>query len=215
MDELNPLWLLLLTAALGLAPMLAGLATAYLKISIVLSLCRSGLGAQQVPGGLAIMALALTMTLLVMAPVLEESRAAALRLDFSPLLKQPTAERMPDLAPLLEPWRLFLERHAGAREKAALAALASAPSAPEMPSDGWAVLLPAFVLSEIKEGFAMGFVLLLPFLVIDLTVASILAGMGMYMVSPVMIALPLKLILFVACDGWLLLTRSLVASYRL
>jgi type III secretion protein R len=220
---LNPAWYVGFTAVLALLPLILGTLTSYIKISVVLGMMRSGLGAQQVPGNLVIAALAIALSGFVMAPVFEESLRNAEKVSNSVALPQageiPNLAMLTKLQPLVEPWRAFLEKHAGAREKLALQKLAvnETPSknqvaTTEAPTP-LRILFPAFILSELKEAFAMGFVLLLPFLIIDLVVANILAGMGMYMVSPVMISLPLKLILFVTVDGWILLTRGLVHSY--
>lgn len=213
MSSINPIWLLMCAVFLALVPLLIGLVTSYIKISIVLGLFRSGLGAQQVPSGLVVMALSFAMTLFVMAPTLEETRRIGETVDFARLAANPKLENLKPLEVLLEPWTSFVSEHAGAAEVAAFTGLAAPKS--KLEGRSLRVLIPAFILSELKEAFAMGFVLLLPFLVVDLIVANILVGMGMYMVSPVMISLPLKLILFVLCDGWMLLTKGLIASYQL
>jgi len=213
-QNINPISFLICALVLALVPILVGLVTSYIKISVVLGLFRSGLGAQQVPSGLVVMALSLAMSFFVMAPVLEETRRVSADIDFALLLKDPQAKHLKPLSALIEPWSKFLSKHAGAGELAALTELKPAAQDQRQESVDLSVLVPAFILSELKEAFAMGFVLLLPFLVVDLIVANILVGMGMYMVSPVMISLPLKLILFVFCDGWLLLTKGLINSYQ-
>ena len=215
MNQFHPYWMLTAAFLIALLPLLVGVCTSYLKISIVLTMLRSGLGTQQTPGGLIVMTLSLALTALVMAPVIQETAAEAEKIEFAWLSEKPDAARMSSLVPLVSPLRRFMADHSGIRELAVLSELSGTPP-PEPPySADLRVLMPAFVLSELKEGFAMGFVLLLPFLVVDLIVANILAGLGMYMVSPVMISLPLKLLLFVLCDGWLLLGKGLIASYRL
>jgi type III secretory pathway component EscR len=236
MTTLNPFWLILLTALLALIPVMIGLVTSYVKVSVVLGMLRSGLGAQQVPGNLVVMAVSLAITFYVMSPVVLETAELAEQINFSIVLKNPSIESLEKLAPLFEPWREFMRKHAGQRELKALgemrvSALAdlpglkggNPPAVVQAPSNAVSknlqedpplrVLLIAFVLTELKEAFAMGFVLILPFLVIDLIVANLLAGLGMFMVSPLLISLPLKLILFVVSDGWVLLTRGLINSY--
>ena len=120
------------------------------------------------------------------------------------------------------PWLKFMADHTGSREIRSLTQLNAEPkSGDEIPQEILRtevinhprILIPAFMLTELKQAFAMGFVLLLPFLVIDLIVANVLAGLGMFMVSPSMISLPLKLLLFVVSDGWILLSRGLILSY--
>jgi type III secretion protein R len=220
MNLTNPVWLIILTAAIALFPILIGLATSYLKMSIVLSMVRNALGTQQVPGSLVSMALALALTFFTMSPVFEESMRLAGSIDFAAVLRKPSVSSLLQLAPIAKPWLEFMVKHTGTREMQALESMSHASNSrnaarePSRPS-GYRVLIPAFMLTELKQAFAMAFVLLLPFLVVDLVVANVLVGMGMYMVSPVMIALPLKLILFVVSDGWLLLARGLIHSYQL
>ena len=216
----NPFWLIVAASLIALLPIVIGLLTSYIKVSVVLGMLRSGIGAQQVPSGLIIMALSLAMTLYIMAPVIDETFLLTSQTELPAAGSMPTIESLKKLVPLTVPWKAFMQKHAGHREILVLQALADdSPSdetkiaAPHSETTSLRVLIPAFVLTEIKEGFAMGFVLLLPFLAIDLIVANILAGMGMYMLSPVMISLPLKLILFVAADGWILLTKGLITSY--
>lgn len=225
----NPISLLVLTLIVALLPILIGVTTSYIKVSIVLGMVRNALGTQQTPGNMVIMALSLAITCFVMAPVFEESKQLAIDGDLVTILSQPSISELAKAMPAFEPWRTFMQRHTGQREIKALLNLANGTidaenredSAAEKVQEGqateeivaWRVLLPAFVLSELKQAFTMGFVLLLPFLVIDLIVANILVGLNMIMVSPVMVALPLKLILFVMSDGWLLITRGLINSY--
>ena len=215
MNFSSPFFMLLASLALGLVPLLAGIASSYLKVSIVLGMVRSGLGAQQVPGTIVTMSLAVAISLAVMAPVLSRSADAVAALDAQKLGRSSPHEVLEQLAPAITPWREFMQRHSGERELAVMsAAMRNSNSAAV--SDGaieMRTLIPAFVLSELRQGFAMGFVVLLPFLVIDLVVANLLVGMGMMMVSPVLVSLPLKLLLFVLSDGWLLLCRGLIESY--
>lgn len=219
MNSNASLWLILLSVSFALLPILVGVCTSYLKVSIVLSLLKNGIGAQGVPGALVNMTLSLGITFFIMAPVMQESLDNARRLDYAAFAKSPSIDSAGQLWPILQPWLDFMRKHAGHRELAAISKLAAAESAP---ADGKAkqdnqvslrFLLPAFVLSELKEGFAMGFVLLLPFMALDLIVANILAGLGMYMLSPMVISLPLKIVVFVLCDGWILLGRGLISSY--
>ncbi|MCO6430207.1 MAG: EscR/YscR/HrcR family type III secretion system export apparatus protein [Deltaproteobacteria bacterium] len=215
----NPIWLVVLASAVAAFPIAIGLLTSYIKVSVVLGMLRSGIGAQQVPSGLIIMVLSLAMTAFIMAPVIKDTAQAARDGKFLDTSRPPNLSDLESLTLLTAPWRQFMQKHSGQREINTLRTLSvagDAREAGEQNQDGaleLRILIPAFVLTEIKEGFAMGFVLLLPFLAIDLIVANILAGMGMYMLSPMMISLPLKLILFVAADGWIVLTKGLVDSY--
>jgi len=242
-STIHPIWLVVVAAAFAALPLVMGLFTAYVKISVVLGLLRSALGTQQVPSGLVIMALSVSLTIYTMAPVLDQSVRAIEQKKLDALIAAPSLAGFAALAPAIAPLRAFLVKHSGARELRVLSDLAAHPnlagdgeaadegaraapfataigstmeeSADETSPDAISlnVLLPAFVLTELKEAFAMGFVLLLPFLVIDLIVANVLVGMGMMMVSPVMVSLPLKLVLFVVADGWLLLAKGLLQSY--
>ena len=217
MTTTHPFWIILATLVIALMPIVVGVATSYIKVTVVLGLLKSGIGAQQVPGTVVVMALACAITMYVMGPTIDETVTRARGINFEALAREPSTENIRALGPLLEPWKNFMESHVGERERQAFTALRSSDKSGSS-SEGELLsmreLVPAFVLSELKESFAMGFVLLLPFLVIDLIVANVLAGMGMFMVSPAMISLPLKLILFVVADGWLLLTRGLIVSYQ-
>lgn len=223
MSGMNPFWMVFAGAAIALLPIALSLITSYVKVSVVLTMVRNALGTQQVPGTLVIMALSLALTGFIMGPVVEQSLQKARGLNLGAVMKEhPTLEMLSSAASVFEPWRHFLQRHAGARELSALQALdveradGVEPAVVSTPQADPAirVLLPAFVLSELKEAFMMGFLVLLPFLVIDLIVANILAGMGMFMMSPTMISLPIKLLVFVLSDAWIIIIRGLALSYR-
>lgn len=221
---MHPYWLIAASAALAVIPIALAMVTSYMKVSIVLGMLRSGLGTQQVPSGTVIMALSLALTCCIMAPVAGETVDILAR---NPLPAEVTAP--PDLntlnryTALLMPWRRFMETHTGEREKRFFKEITDlqlkdqpqTEGENECRPDSLRIILPAFILSELKQAFAMAFVIMIPFLVIDLVVANILVGLGMYMVSPVMVALPLKLLLFVVSDAWLLLARGLINSYSI
>ncbi|RMD88181.1 MAG: flagellar biosynthetic protein FliP [Candidatus Dadabacteria bacterium] len=212
----NPIWLVIAALALALLPVLVGVATSYLKISIVLGMFRSGLGAQQVPGNMVVMGLSIAMSLYILSPVIEASFYAAGKSPLPSLADAPSYSELKRLSPIVKPWIAFLKKHSGKRELQAVREFALDGNGREKEnkvSDNPLSLLVAFMLTELKEAFSMGFVILLPFLVIDMVVANILVGMGMFMVSPVMVALPLKLLLFIMCDGWILLMKGLIESY--
>ena len=211
--SLHPYWLVITALAFALIPIAIGICTSYLKISIVLGMLRNGLGTQHAPSNLVVMALSLALTLLIMGSTIDKSLQGVDLISQSKTELAPNLKSLKKLQPLFEPWREFMQQHAGEHELATLQA-ATLKEGSEDQITAW-VLIPAFLLTELKEAFAMGFILLLPFLVIDLIVSNILAGMGMYMLSPAMISLPLKLLFFVISDGWLLLSRSLIVSYNL
>jgi type III secretion protein R len=207
-------------ALFALGPVLLVMLTSFVKLSVVLALLRNGLGAPDVPSGLVVTGIALVLTLFVMAPVVDGVVDAV-----APPMKTDTtlAERdWPDggvgwLAAAdraATPVRGFLARHAHADDRATFAGLASRlRGGTAVADDDLAVLAPAFVTSELAESFAIGFLLLLPFLVIDLVVGLSLASLGLNATPPGAISLPLKLLLFVAVDGWRLLVEGLVLGY--
>jgi type III secretory pathway component EscR len=234
MNSHHPYWLVAISFSLALAPIVVGLFTSFIKVHVVLSFFRSGLGAQQVPSGLVILGIAIALTLSIMTPTIDAFQEKLSAFPMEQFQKNPQKVKGTVIQDLLSPWHAFLEAHTGERELAMFQELEVAQreiqrkAVEEDPenSDGiepapkesseiarWNVLLPAFVVTELKEAFIVGFVILLPFLAIDLIVANILAGMGMFMVSPVMISLPLKVALFTFADGWLLLTKGLTESY--
>lgn len=224
----HPYWFVIISFALALTPLLIGLFTSFMKIHIVLSFFRSGLGAQQVPGGLVLFGISIALTLSVMHPTLDSFYTQLQKFPLDKLARTPQALTQDEVNNVLSPWRDFLTRHVGAREKEVFQGFVEgheesiakeekrSETGEELkPVVSWTVLLPAFIVTELKEAFLIGFVIMIPFLVIDLVVANILAGIGMFMVSPVMISLPLKIALFTFADGWLLLTTGIVQSYSL
>ena len=165
------------------------------------------------------MALSLVMSLIVMHPVLTQSteRLSDVKIhDLSNLSVKVISERGSDI---ISPWRTFLVDHSGDKELAIFTTLVQRkPLEEAAPVDRSTVpvvtAVAAFVLSEIKKGFTLAFFLLIPFFVIDLVVANLLVAMGLTMMSPVIVSLPIKLLLFVSSDGWLLLARNLIQAYR-
>lgn len=232
MESIHPFWYLGAALILASVPLLIGISTSFVKVSIVLNMLRSALGAQQVPGNFVVFALSFALSAFIMTPVIKETTRLIPDLDNRILVDLSAIEATDLIAGLMKPLRGFLRQHSGANEMAMIRELSiealpgeeghskAVQSSGEKltDSDGDSYALPevmlAFMLSELREAFAMGFVVLLPFLIIDLIVANILAGMGMFMVSPVMISLPLKILLFVVSDGWVVICRGLVLSYR-
>lgn len=203
------LQIVFLLTVLSLAPAILLMLTSFTRIVIVLALLRQSLGVPQLPPNQVLVGLALFLTAFTMAPVGEEIYRAAL----APYLagQLPPADAV---GRAMTPLRAFLLRQTREADLALMVQLAKAPppaSPAQVPTH---VLIPAFALSEIRTAFQMGLVLFLPFVVIDLVVASVLMSLGMLMLPPVMLSLPLKLLLFVLADGWHLVVRSLVASVR-
>ncbi len=199
-----------LIGVLSLAPSLLVMATAFTRIVIVLALLRTAIGAQGVPPNPVLIGLALFLTLFVMQPVLQQSWDGGLALLVE--------GRIADLAGLqaaAEPFRRFMVAHVGDADLALFLDLAGLPPVPEGSTQpvAWRALLPAFLVSEMKRAFEIGFLLFLPFLVIDMVVASLLMSLGMMMLPPNVVALPFKLIFFVLVDGWRLVAGSLVQGF--
>jgi type III secretion protein R len=204
--------LLLLLGVLALLPAALVTLTSFLKISVVLSVARSALGAPQVPPATAVTTLALLLTATVMAPVAEEALAAAR----SAPAGGGVARTLEAARRASEPLRAFLSRHARPDDRSAFLDVARrlrAGGAAEPGPDDLAVLAPAFVVSELRRAFTVGFLVFVPFLVVDLVVANVLLALGLTQLSPTSVSLPLKLLLFVAVDGWKLLARGLALSY--
>lgn len=219
MKTLSPEMLLMASLGIAMVPLMIAVGTCYLKFSIVLSLLRSGFGTQQAPSAALVMALSLVMSLIVMQPVITQSadKLANLKLqEISSLSFKGVAERGTEI---IGPWRDFLVTHSGDRELTIFNTLARRQTIENAePVDRLQVpivtAVAAFVLSEIKKGFTLAFFLLIPFFVIDLIVANLLVAMGLTMMSPVIVSLPIKILLFVSSDGWLLLARNLIQAYQ-
>ena len=197
-----------LITILSVAPSILIMMTSFVRIVVVLSLLRTALGLQQSPPNSVIVSLALFLTLFVMTPTLKDAYAQGVE----PLINnQITTEQAFDRAAL--PMKKFMLDHVrGADLKLFLdMSHAKAPTTPD--AVPLTTLAPAFMLSELKRAFEIGFLIFVPFLIIDMAVASILMSMGMMMLPPVIISLPFKLIFFVLVDGWRLIAGSLVQSY--
>ncbi|MBP9019996.1 MAG: flagellar type III secretion system pore protein FliP [Syntrophobacterales bacterium] len=202
------LQLLLLLTVLSLAPAILIMLTSFTRIVVVLSLLRHALGTQGMPPNQVIIGLSLFLTFFIMGPVWNQVNTQAVQPYFS---KQISTEKAIEMA--TPPLRDFMLKQT--REKdIALFIKVSNSKRPEKPSDvGMSVLVPAFVISELRTAFQIGFLIYLPFLVLDMVVASVLLSMGMLMLPPIMVSLPFKLLLFVMVDGWYLIVGSLVQSF--
>jgi len=218
-DELltRPLALVVALALVSLLPFLFMTVTSFVKISTVLQIVRGAIGAQNVPSGAVVMALSAALTLLAMAPVGSRMLEKA-----APLWESKARDTSALVTGLVDatrdPMRGFLRENAAERERVRFLEVAkkARPEAERdvVGADDFTVLVPAFVTTELYEAFALGFALYLPFLVIDLVVANVLLALGMQMLSPTQVSLPFKLLLFVAIDGWALLSQALVSGYR-
>lgn len=214
MTQFDPITLAVMLALMALMPTLLVICTSFLKIAVVMSLLRNALGVQQMPPNLALYGMALILSVYVMAPVGMHM--------FDQLTARPDALRsVPALVGGVregaEPLRDFLFRNSRVEQRDFFVRTAQHLWGPRL-SEGmtqrdFMVLMPAFVVSELTAAFQIGFLIYLPFVVIDLIVSNILLAMGMMMVSPVTISLPLKLFLFVMVDGWSRLIQGLVLTY--
>lgn len=200
-----------LTVAIGvlsIAPSVLVLVTAFTRIVIVLSILRTAIGAQGVPPNPVLIGIALFLTYFVMEPVLLQAWTNGL---------QPMSEghmgELEGLAAAAEPFRRFMAAHARGSDIALFLDLADLPAPADPLATPWRALMPAFVVGELRRAFEIGFLLYLPFLVIDMVVASVLMGMGMMMLPPSVVSLPFKLIFFVLVDGWQLTAGSLVQGF--
>lgn len=202
------LQLVALITVLALAPSIIVMVTSFTRIVVVLSLLRSAIGTQTAPPNAVIVSLALFLTAFVMAPTLRQSYAAGVE----PLVAgqiQPGEAFNRAAGPL----KTFMLRHVREKDLALFMDMSQEPR-PQRPEEvGLHVLTPAFMISELRRAFEIGFLLFVPFLIIDLVVASVLMSVGMMMLPPVTVALPFKLIFFVLVDGWSLVAGSLVQSY--
>ncbi len=201
--------LILLITVLSLAPGLAIMITCFPFLITVLSILRQGIGLQQSPPNMLIVSLALFLTYFIMDPVFTEAWTTGIR----PMIDE-TIEVEPALERALQPFRAFMAARLDGDTFQAMAALRPGGEAMELSPDApLSVLMPSFMLSEIARAFQIGFLIFLPFLIIDLVVAAVLMSMGMMMVPPAIVSLPFKLAFFVIADGWALIASALVRSY--
>ncbi|MDP8915959.1 MAG: flagellar type III secretion system pore protein FliP [Pseudomonadota bacterium] len=201
--------LLGLLTVLSLAPSIVIMTTSFVRIVVVLSLLRTALGLQQSPPNAVIVSLALFLSAIVMAPTFQASYQAGIR----PLLDQ-QMELPQAFGEASAPVKRFMLSQVDDDDLALFARLARTPRVPNRQALPLNVVTPAFMISELKRAFEIGFLLFVPFLVIDLVVASVLMSMGMMMLPPVVVSLPFKLIFFVLVDGWRLVAGSLVESFQ-
>lgn len=221
----DPISLALMLALLALVPIAAVMTTSFLKITIVLSLVRNALGVQQVPPNIALYGLALVLSAYVMAPVVHEigdTLQHTSKQVEQDLISSGSHVQLAGMIGAIKagaaPLQEFMLRNSSPDQRDFFMRTAQRlwgrEAAEDLREDHLLVLVPAFMVSELTAAFQLGFLLYLPFIVIDLIVSNILLAMGMMMVSPVTISMPLKLFLFVMVDGWTRLIQGLVLSYR-
>lgn len=211
----DPPVIIVLLGTLGVMPFLIVMGTSFVKLVVVFGLVRNALGIQSIPPNIALHGLALILTIYIMMPVLLASydNLSALQLSFQDLESVKIAA-----SAIADPYREFLTKHAGEGHVDFFLETASdlwgEDREQELTRDNMFILIPAFVVGELTSAFAIGFLIYLPFIVIDLIISNILLAMGMMMMAPVTISLPLKLLLFVFLDGWERLIQGLILSYH-
>ncbi|HZH27256.1 MAG TPA: flagellar type III secretion system pore protein FliP [Azospirillaceae bacterium] len=201
--------MLVLMTVLSLAPSILIMVTSFTRIVIVLSFLRSAMGIQQTPPNTVMVSLALFLTLFIMSPVLE----TIYRDSFQPLLAEDIQEEEA-LQRALVPIESFMLRHTREQDLNLFLGIARMDPPEKVEDTPIHILIPAFMISELRRAFEIGFLLFIPFLIIDMVVASVLMSMGMMMLPPAAVALPFKIIFFVLVDGWYLIIGSLVQSFN-
>jgi type III secretion protein R len=220
-DLPNPVVMVIVLAALALAPFGLMMMTSFIKISVVLSILRNAIGTQQVPPSTVITGLAFILSIFIMAPVGRQIYdAAGVIPNTRDIFSEASVKSLFSAAQNgKEPLRKFLARHSHAQDRVLFMELSarmqrnSGTTNPQVDKEDFQVLIPSFAISQLAEAFQVGFLVFVPFLIIDMVVANILLSMGMSMLSPVVISLPFKLLLFVLVNGWYLVVRGLVLSY--
>ncbi len=200
--------LVLFMTVITLAPSILIMMTSFMRIIIVLSFLRSAIGLQQTPPNQVLISLALFLTAFIMAPAFEKAYNDGVK----PLLEETITEEQA-LERIGEPFHEFMLKHAREKDVKLFMDMSPGLEVKEPEDMPYRILLPAFMISELKRSFEIGFLIFIPFVVIDMLIASILMGMGMMMLPPVMISLPFKLIFFVLVDGWYMICGSLVKSF--
>lgn len=219
----RPVLLMVALAGLALVPFLLMLVTSFVKIAVVLSIVRQAIGTQQIPPTQVITGLAIIMTVYIMTPVglsmYHNTQDKLITMNIQELsFDKMEPKQLLDVSDVAQqPLRDFLIKHAHLKDRDMFYKLAWRMREPRdratLTDADWSILVPAFVISELKESFQIGFILFVPFLVVDMVVANILMALGMQMLSPTTISLPFKVLLFVLVDGWYLISRGLVVTY--
>ncbi|MFK5925222.1 MAG: flagellar type III secretion system pore protein FliP [Desulfuromusa sp.] len=202
------LQILIVLTILSVAPAILLMTTGFTRIVIVLSFMRQAMGTQSAPSNQIVIGLSLFLTFFVMAPVFNQINEQALQ----PYMNQQIGQKEA-LDKALQPMRKFMFSQVGERDLQLLVDISKSPQPENQADISMMTLIPAFMLSELKRAFQMGFLLFVPFLMVDMIVASILMSMGMMMLPPIIVSLPFKILLFVLVDGWSLVIGSLVRSF--
>ncbi|MBU1026428.1 MAG: flagellar type III secretion system pore protein FliP [Candidatus Margulisbacteria bacterium] len=205
----NSIQLILSLSVISLVPFFLISVTSFLRIIIVFSLVRTAVGTQQVPPSSVIVGLALFMTVFIMSPVWEEVNNTAVTPYNKGRISQAKAFEIG-----LKPIRKFMLKQTREKDLALFVQFSGVKNPKTVEDIPTYVLIPSFMISELKTAFQIGFILFIPFIMIDLTVANILLSLGMFMLSPVMVSLPFKILLFVLVDGWNLISRGLLMSFK-
>ncbi len=204
------LYLFILITVLSLAPSILIMVTSFIRISIVLSILRSALGLQQTPPNQVIVSLSLFLTLFIMTPTFNESYTKGI----NPMIEEKIT--VEDALPIIaNPFKVFMIHNTNEKDLNLFISIAKLEIPEKNINLPLQVVIPSFMISELKRGFEIGFLVFLPFVIIDIVVASILMAMGMMMMPPVMISMPFKIIFFVLIDGWYLLCGSLIQSFSI
>ncbi len=201
--------LLMLMTILSLAPAIIIVVTSFTRIVIVFSLLRSAMGTQQTPPNVVLISLALFMTSFIMAPTIKQAYDTGIE----PLINEKINEKEA-FEKTTAPFHSFMMKHVRESDLLLFLDLSKLPAPATEADTPFQILVPAFIISELRRAFEIGFLIFIPFIIIDLVVASVLMSMGMMMLPPVMISLPFKLIFFVLVDGWHLVAGSLIQSFN-
>jgi type III secretion protein R len=211
----QPVSMLALLGVMALLPFAAVMLTSFSKIAVVLSFARSAMGSQQAPPTIVLTGLAAVLSGHIMAPVMERMYTSG-QAAFEKV--ENGGQAFAAAASVSQPLRDFLVKHGSSEERARFVELARELRSPEeaalVREDDLAVIVPAFVITELKQAFQIGFLVFLPFLVLDMVIANVLLALGMQTLSPSQVSLPFKILLFVAVDGWGLLAQGLILGYR-
>jgi type III secretion protein R len=220
-DTANPVVLIIVIGALALAPFALIMMTSFVKIAVVLSILRNAIGTQQVPPNQVITGISLILTIFIMSPVAEKmySEAGTIQ-NTEAIFSEVSVKTLFEASKKAkEPLRQFMIRYTDERYRVLFRDLAQQmavkngndPNA--ISADDFRVVIPSFVTDQLTEAFQIGFILFVPFLIIDMVVSNILQAMGMFMLSPTIISLPFKLLLFVLINGWEIIIKNLVLGY--
>jgi flagellar biosynthetic protein FliP len=200
--------LVALITVLSVAPGILLMTTSFIRIIVVFSILRHAMGTQTTPPNMLLMGLALFMTMFIMAPTFEESWESGI----APLVNEQIDE-FEAFDRAVVPLREFMLRHTRPKDLALMIDLSDAPPDTTAETASLSAIVPAFIISELRRAFEIGFLIYVPFVIIDMVIASVLMSMGMMMLPPMMLALPFKLVFFVLVDGWYLVVGSLVQSF--